>query len=152
MKNKKHHFLSSTIFNTIKYGLIFALFYINKHYYYNLNIPFFITDIPLLLIILCFTLIISTIYLYILKKSSNYSLTISYYLISVLVILYVILLIDLELMLASLVNIIYITYLYIENLLECFRTNIICKILSTFFIVISIYYTILNFCIVLFNM
>ena len=152
MKTKKYLFFTSLIFSMAKYGIIFTLFYLNRQYYYNLNLIFNLKNTYFYFGICVFLSIVSTSYLYSLKKSSNLYSTINYYYISVISILYTILLIDLELILASLVTILYISYLYIETLLDNVQMHSNYIITSLILLLTSLIYTISNFCIVLLNM
>ena len=143
-------FLSSVLFNIIKYISIFTLYYINKNYYASLKLLYSIPS-NYILYILIFMLVISSIYHYNLKKSS--SLCINYYLQTFFVILYVVLLIDLELILASLICIIIITYLYFDSLLDLIQEKYkLCSFLNIILLLICINFLISNICIVLFNM
>ena len=143
-------FLSSVLFNIIKYISIFTLYHINKNYYASLKLLYSIPS-SYILYILMFMLVISSIYHYNLKKSS--SLCINYYLQTFFVILYVVLLIDLELILASLICIIIITYLYFDSLLDLIQEKYkLCSFLNIILILICINFLISNICIVLFNM
>ena len=152
MKTKKYLVFTSLIFSVAKYGLIFTLFYLNRHYYYSLNLMFNLKNTYFYFGICVFLSIVSTNYLYNLKKSSNLYSTINYYFISFISISYTILLIDFELILASLVTILYIAYLYIEALVDNVHLHANYIFSSLTFLIISLVYTISNFCIVLLNM
>lgn len=152
MKTSKYPIFTSLLFSVAKYSTIFMLFYINSHYYYSLNLMFNLKNTYLYLSLCVFLCLVSTIYLYELKKSSNLYSTINYYFISAITILYTILLIDFELMIASLVVILYICYLYIETLIDHKHLNSINKACVMFLLILSIAFAISNICIVLLNM
>lgn len=143
--------MSSYISSTIKYGIIYLLFVINKGYYYSLNLPIKL-DITIITIVIISLVVISTILLSIIK-SSNIRYRPNYCLDNVVTVLYVILLILLELNIASLVCIAFIIYLIVENIIDSVHYKTISATLyNILLLIMAICSLINNFCIVLYNM
>ena len=140
--HKLHH---HTILNIVKYSAIFGLFYINHSYYYSLHSPLSPLKIEYIALILSILCINSIIYGYSLTNHTDSN----YILVHICSILYTIVLIDLEMMLTSIVVILMILYLYVDTILEY---HSLASIPIYIQLIAAIYSTILNICIVLYNM